>query len=122
MSPQVSPFARTHRLTGGPAVRLRLARPSDLMAVIGLMDRRGVAADEFELARLLAHDPTRRVVMCALAPIGGSDVLVGFGGIERRPGAEVDTLVVDADHSETLGRLLGAALEARADAQARRVA
>ncbi len=87
-----------------------------------LLARRGLHASDLELSRLLAFDPLRRVVLCALAPIDGSETLVGIGAIDLAEDAEPDTLVVDERLAVGLSRLLGEALTARARAHGRRVA
>jgi hypothetical protein len=103
-----SPLRRTFPVPGGPAVRLRLAGPSDREAVTALLARRGVDARDLELQRILAFDPTRRHVLTAFAPIEGQDTLVGLGAIDNGEDAP-DILVVDerlAGLSDVLGRVL----------------
>jgi hypothetical protein len=99
-------------------VRLRLAGPADRAAVRALFERRGVAADDLELQRLLAFDPARRHVLAALAPIEGQDTLVGIGAIGNGADAP-DTLVVD-ERLPALADVLGRVLTERA--RSRRVA
>ena len=115
-------LARTYELPAGPRVRLRLVRRSDLSALRALLDQRAVEVGELALSRLVRYDPTRRAVLCATAPIGGTETLVGVGAIDLRPDAEPDTIVVDPRLGEGLTRLLHAALVGRARARARRVA
>ena len=117
-----SPFARTHPLPGGPPVRLRLARRSDAPAVRDLLAGRGIDASDVEVARLLAFDPGARAVICACAPVGGRETVVGIAAIELRTGAEVDTLVVDEARTDGLGELLGETLRRRAEGHAKHVA
>jgi hypothetical protein len=117
-----SPFARTHPLPGGPPVRLRLARRSDAPAVRDLLAGRGIDATEVQVARLLAFDPAVRAVICACAPVGGRETVVGIGAIDLAAGAEVDTLVVDEARTNGLGELLGETLRRRAEGHAARVA
>jgi hypothetical protein len=93
-------------------VRLRLAGPSDKPAVRALLERRGVAADDFELARLLAFDPTRRHVLAAFAPLDGQETLVGIGAIANGDDAP-DALVVD-ERLNGLADVLGRVLTERA--------
>lgn len=111
-------FDRTRTLDDGRLVRLRLARPSDSGAVRGLLEQLGVTAGDLELARLLSFDPRRRTVVCALAPIDGSETLVGIAAIELRAGAEADLVVAD----RVLGALLERLLRDAARSHARRVA
>jgi hypothetical protein len=118
----LSPFTRTYPLEDGPRVRLRLAWLGDAETVRGLLERRGVAAGELEVRRLLAFDPAARVVICAFAPLDGCETLVGIGAIELEPAAVPDTLVVDERLAGGLSWLLGEALVSRARAHGRRVA
>jgi hypothetical protein len=115
-----SPFARTHALPGGPAVRLRLGRRGDAPAVAALLARRGVDASEVDVARLLAFDPAVRAVICACAPVDGRETVVGIGAIDLRADAEPDALVADA--ADGLAELLFAALRQRAEGHAAHVA
>ena len=89
-------LARTWRLDDGLCVRLRLARRSDAGGVRDLLARRGVEAGELALSRLVRADPRREVVLCATAPIGGRETVVGVGAIELGdPAEEPRTVVVD---------------------------
>ena len=110
---ETSPLRRTFPVPGGPAVRLRLAAPADRPRVRELLERRGVAAGELELRRLLAFDPARRHVLCALAPLDGQDTLVGLGAIEAGQDAP-DVLVVDERLAGGLAEVLGRVLSERA--------
>ena len=115
----ITPFARTFALPSGQRVRVRLARPSDRDAVGELLAAQGVDAGEADLERLLNFDPRERLVLAALTPEGGADVLAGIGAIDLRGDADPDLLVAQL---EALGHLLGEMLTARADAHARRAA
>jgi hypothetical protein len=109
----ISPLRRTFPVPGGPPVRLRMAGPSDRPLVKALLERRGIEATELELRRLLAFDPARRHVLCALAPMDGHETLMGFGAIDA--GADVpDVLVVDERVGRGLAELLGRVLVERA--------
>jgi hypothetical protein len=109
----LSPLRRTFPVPGGPHVRLRLAGPSDRPHVRALLERRGVPVTDLELRRLLAFDPARRMVLCALAPIDGHETLVGLGAIDNGE-AEPDVLVVDDRLARGLAELLGRVLVERA--------
>ena len=110
MSPaDTSPLRRVFPVPGGPDVRLRLAGPADAPAAQALLARRGVSVDALELRRLLAYDPARRTVLCAFAPIDGTDTMVGFGAIDAGEDAP-DTLVVDERLAGGLGEVLGRVL------------
>src|SRR5436190_19974542 len=113
-------LARTYELPSRQRVRLRLARRSDLSGLRALLAQRGIEPSALELERLVRYDPRRRLVLCATAPIDGTEAVVGVGAIELgSPRPEPDTIVVDERVTEGLPELLKAALVGRA---ARRVA
>jgi hypothetical protein len=115
-------LSRSYPLPAGPRVRLRLVRRSDLAAIERLLVQRGVEAGELALSRLVRYDPWHRTVICATAPIDGTEALVGVGAIDHRHDAEPDALVVDERLTDGLGELLAGALRHRALSHARRVA
>jgi hypothetical protein len=104
-----SPLRRTFPIPGRPAVRLRMAGPSDRALVAALLERRGLPAETLEIRRLLAFDPARRHVLCALVPLEGREVLAGLGAIDFGEDAP-DVLVVDDRFAPALGELLGRVL------------
>ena len=113
-------LARTYELPNRRRVRLRMARRSDLPGLQALLAQRGIEPAALELERLVRYDPRRRLVLCATAPIDGTEAVVGVGAIELgAPRPEPDTIVVDERVTEGLPELLNAALVGRA---ARRVA
>ena len=113
---ETSPLRRTFPVPGGPPVRLRLAGPSDRAPVIALLQARGLPAEELDVRRLLAFDPARRHVLCALAPLDGSEVLAGIGAIDF--GAEApDVLVIDERFAPGLGDVLARVLVERSRAR-----
>ena len=107
-------LSRSYALPAGPRVRLRLARSSDLPGLRRLLGRRDVEASDLAVERLVRYDPRRRVVLCATAPLDGTEAVVGVGAIETRPDAEPDTLVVDERLTSGLTELLADALAERA--------
>jgi len=104
-----SPLRRTFPVPGGPSVRLRMAGPSDRAHLAALLERRGLAATDLDVRRLLAFDPARRHVLCALAPLDGSEVLAGVGAIDFGDDAP-DLLVIDDRFAPGLGDVLGRVL------------
>jgi N-acetylglutamate synthase-like GNAT family acetyltransferase len=115
-------LSRSYALPAGPRVRLRLARRSDSEGIRTLLDQRDVEASEIAVNRLVRYDPWQRVVICATAPLGGTETIVGVGAIDLEDDCEPDTVVVDERLTEGLGELLAEALTQRARAHARRVA
>jgi hypothetical protein len=107
-----SPLRRTFPVPGRPPVRLRMAGPSDRAHLAALLERRGLAATDLDVRRLLGFDPARRHVLCALAPIDGSEVLAGVGAIDFGDDAP-DLLVIDDRFSPGLGDVLGRVLMER---------
>ena len=104
-----SPLRRTFPVPGGPPVRLRMAGPSDGPLVSALLERRGLPAVDLDVRRMLAFDPARRHVLCALAPLDGAEVLAGVGAIDFGEDAP-DLLVVDDRFAPGLGDVLGRVL------------
>jgi hypothetical protein len=117
-----SPLARTHALTDGLRVSLRLARRGDLDAVRDLLARRGIEPGDVAVRALLDFHPAERAVLCAFAPLGGSPTLVGFAAVDLAEGPEPDTLVVDERLAGGIGELLVAELAERVRVRARRAA
>jgi hypothetical protein len=115
-------LSRTYELPAGPRVRLRYVRRSDLPGLSRLLEQRGIVADDVALGRLVRYDPSQRAVICATAPLGGTELIVGVGAIDLRGDGEPETLVVDEALTEGLVDLLASALVGRARAHARRVA
>lgn len=113
---ETSPLRRTFPVPGSPPVRLRLAGPSDRAAILGLLMARGLPVDELDVKRLLAFDPARRHVLCALAPLDGTEVLAGVGSITFGE-ASPDVLVIDERFSPGLGDVLGRVLLERSRAR-----
>jgi len=98
------PLLATTHDAGGLKVRLRLARPSDVVRVRAFLERRrpALAADA---SRFTFYDPRRRVALAATAPVDGSERIVGlvdFGVHER-------SRLVLADHREVAELLTAAA-------------
>ena len=120
-------LGRFYPLEDGSRVHLRVARPSDAAPIRELFARQGgregLAAPEFEAARLVNFNPRERCVLTATALVDGAERMVGVGSIELdgdpRSDPEPELVVVDPDAPEGLGPLLAGALAGRAGALAR---
>jgi hypothetical protein len=124
MSPAHDPgalLARYYSLPTGGRVRLRLVRPRDRDGIGDLFAARGRAVDDLELARLVAFEVPRRVVLVATALIGATEKVVGVGAIELgERGPSRPTLVLaDAALADELGPLLTDALIGHAESISR---
>jgi hypothetical protein len=108
-------MARHYLLPDGLRVCLRLARVRDREGLRRLCASRGAELDELELARLVAFDPRRRLVICATALIGSAETVLGAGAIDLTGDADPWLLVTD-ERAEGLGPLLVDALLGRAQA------
>jgi hypothetical protein len=75
-------LSSAHRLAGGRRVRLRLPYTDDHRRVADLYARVGLPLDEMGARRLLRFDARQRYVVCAVAWVDGSDVLVGLATAE----------------------------------------
>jgi hypothetical protein len=114
-------LARSWRLDSGLRVRLRVARPRDAAAVRDLLERCGVAVAEIEVERLVRPDPRRELTICATAPLGGREELVGIGAVSFDDGAP-HTVTCDARMDADGARLVDAALRELVRRRARRAA
>lgn len=94
-------------LSCGLRARVRLPLSTDAPAVLELLGRLGLEAEELEVRRALRFDPRRRTVLVATALIDGHTVLLGLAAGVR------DAETVLAEHPE-VRRLLAAALRERA--------
>lgn len=103
-------LSSAHRLAGGLRVRLRLPYTDDHRRVADLYARVGLPLDEMGARRLLRFDARDRYVVCAMAWVDGSDVLVGVGASE--PDGRL--LVADEITAPGVGDLLRQALAEQA--------
>jgi hypothetical protein len=103
-----------HPLPRGPRVRLRLAQSRDLAGIRELLARTGVEPfEELELARMVRSDPRRRVVVCATALLGSTELVIGVGALDV-DAADPELLIVDRELTDGLDELLREALLQRA--------
>jgi predicted pyridoxine 5'-phosphate oxidase superfamily flavin-nucleotide-binding protein len=105
MAESFSPGAllgHVYQLEDGTAVRLRLARGSDVLALRELLAR---DSRDLSAARLLQFDPRREYVLCATALLDGQEKLLGLGAI-KRDGTEPHLVVINDGAGEQVRRLL----------------
>src|SRR2546429_3754928 len=95
-------LSRSYELPSGPRVRLRLARPTDLPGIRTLLAERGLPATEIGLERLVRYEPRRRAVICATAPLDGTEAAAGVGAVVLEPHAAPDILGVDRHVTDRL--------------------
>lgn len=109
-------LGHSYALGGGPGVRLRLARPSDLRLIRELLERRDGPLRDLSAARLANFDPRREWVLCAAALVDGRETLLGIGAITLSAGVREPDLIITAEPSdEALHRLLARALTGAAE-------
>jgi hypothetical protein len=111
-------LGHVYTLDDGSSVRLRLARPSDLATLRGLLAEAGRGAPDLEAARLVHFDPRRRYVVCATSLVDSSELLLGVGSI-RLGLLEPDLLVVRDAAPEASRQLLEGVLVEAARAASR---
>lgn len=106
-----NPMRFDHPITleNGLRVRFRLPHAGDRPAVRELFARDGTPVGERQLRRALRFEPRGRRVLCAVAPVGDREHLVGFGAVD--PSGDGEAEVVLADERTAPG--VGAALAER---------
>lgn len=112
-------MARTHTLSDGRRVRLRMARPRDEESLRALLRRCRPSHDGVEAERLTRFDPRHAVVICATALVDSSQEVVGVGAVDL-DGAEPPDVVIDEGEDGELGALLTRALDGRVTARRHR--
>lgn len=111
-------LSASYLLPDGVRVRLRLPHGTDVPAILALCKEHGIDLDALDIVRLIRADPHRRLMLCATALLGSSNILVGVASIplgQQRVG-EPDLMVLDQHVSADLGPLLRNALVGRAKA------
>ena len=113
-------LARHYALPDGTRVCLRLLRPRDQPGVRDLFAPHDLSLPDFELARLVHFDLTRRFALVATALIDTAERVVGLGVVDfaedpRHPAL----LLVNEDLAEGLEPLLREALVGHARTLAR---
>jgi hypothetical protein len=71
-------FDRPITLENGLRVRFRLPHAADRRGLQALFARGHSPIGELHARRLLRFEPRGRVALCAVAPVGGRESLVGF--------------------------------------------
>jgi hypothetical protein len=114
-------LGQLYQLDDGSRVRLRLARGSDLPAIIELAQREEFELDRLQIARLVHFDPRRRFVVCATGLVDSAETLLGIGAIalDGDRSALPEILIVEQRYREELGQLLTSALIGAAHASSR---
>lgn len=113
--------ARTHPLSSGDRVRLRLTLTQDGAAIDSLLREAGSPIGELDMARLVRADPRRQITICASALIGSRETILGVGSMALGS-VQPELLVTRFEDAEELEWLLGMALSARAAAITARLA
>jgi hypothetical protein len=108
-------LTRSHPLPDGTRVRLRLPQAGDRAGLVALHDRLGAPLDDMRMTRILRFDPRACVSVCATTLSGGTEVLVGYGHIDRD--GESSLVVADEALAPGVAELLRAALLERTDAR-----
>jgi GNAT superfamily N-acetyltransferase len=97
----------THDLGDGTRVRLRLARPSDSVAVQAFLGD----VPELAVRRLMYYDPHERLTLLAMAFEDGSERIVGLADATfRGDGEEIALTVRDDMRRQGLDTLLADAV------------
>jgi hypothetical protein len=108
-------LTRTHPLSDGSRVRLRLPHASDRAGLIGLHERLGAPLDEVRMTRILRFDPRACVSVCATALNGRNEVLVAYGHVDRDGTGSL--VVADEVLAPGVTQLVAAALGERTASQ-----
>jgi hypothetical protein len=109
--PHSAEVPQSYALTRGPRVQLRPARTGDLESLRALADKAGILCDDLELARLVRSSPELRLVLCATAPSGSREAVLGVGVIELGRSLTMPSLVlVDTELTDGLAAVIVDAL------------
>ena len=76
-------LTRSHPLGDGTRVRLRLPQAGDRAGLSALHERLGAPLDDMRMRRILRFDPRACLSVCAFVLDGGSELLVGYGHVDR---------------------------------------
>src|SRR3954464_4716737 len=108
-------LTRTHPLSDGSRVRLRLPHASDRAGLIGLHERVGAPLDDVRMTRILRFDPRACVSVCATVLSGLTEVLVAYGHVERDGTSSL--VVADEAAAPGVSSLVRAALAERTESR-----
>jgi hypothetical protein len=117
-----TPVPSSHRLPGGPLVRVRFPVASDRAKLRDLLDRAGGQGGDLAERRLLRFDPRTRVALVAAVALNGSEVLVGYMAGDLRQGAGPDLIVADERLAPGVADVLADMLRTRVEDQLARSA
>jgi hypothetical protein len=108
-------LTRTHPLSDGTRVRLRLPQAGDRAGLVALHDRLGAPLDALRMARILRFDPRACISVCATTLSGRTEVLLAYGHIDREGGSSL--VVADEGLAPGVTGLVRAALAERTEAR-----
>jgi hypothetical protein len=108
-------LTRSHPLPDGTRVRLRLPQAGDREGLVALHDRLGAPLDDVRMTRILRFDPRECLSVCATMLSGQTEVLVGYGHVER-DGAR-SLVVADETLARGVTELVDAALAERTESR-----
>jgi hypothetical protein len=108
-------LTRSHPLPDGNRVRLRLPHAGDREGLIALHDRLGAPLDDMRMTRILRFDPRACVSVCATMLSGLTEVLVGYGHVDRDGASSL--VVADESLAPGVTQLVRAALAERTESR-----
>jgi hypothetical protein len=108
-------LTRSHQLPGGTRVRLRLPHAGDREGLSALHDRLGAPLDDVRMTRILRFDPRACVSVCATMLSGVTEVLVGYGHVDRDGTSSL--VVADETLAPGVTELVRAALAERTESR-----
>ncbi|MGI8920616.1 MAG: hypothetical protein ACR2HD_02915 [Solirubrobacteraceae bacterium] len=109
-------LAQTHVLPSGTRVRLRLPQSADRERMMELV---GPVTDPLLARRIVRHDPTTQIVICATIADAGRDRVIGVASASI-DGNGPHAVGVDPAFGHELTQLLGGALADRRRMRRRR--
>jgi hypothetical protein len=108
-------LTRSHPLPDGTRIRLRLPQSGDREGLSALHDRLGAPLDDVRMTRILRFDPRACVSVCATMLSGLTEVLVGYGHVDRDGTSSL--VVADETLAPGVTELVRAALAERTESR-----